>query len=361
VPGGKYTLTYAYRGPGIEGFWRGENNYNDSIYGNNGTGQNITFTIGKVGNAFASVYTPFPPQSSISIPDQPIFELTNSLSIDGWINSAGITGNSGIILWRGDCRAGFDPYSFELNGDNTLGFGIGDASGAGDTLNTSTPLAINQWYHVAATLDGNTGTMSIYVNGVLAAQKSTAIRPFGALIPSQEPSIGIGNTGTSCWAYIPFNGDLDEISLYSRPLSASEILAIYQAGSAGKFDAGSQFPQNLAEASVTIPGITTDLIFGDNTNWQQQTISFTAVNTSTPVVITGLEPGVLLDSCFVSGSGGGGNLYYLPEQSLDPLVGTSPYGLWQLEIQDDRVGATNHTILDSWQLQFVFANTNPEL
>ena len=54
-----------------------------------------------------------------------------------------------------------------------------------------------------------------------------------------------------------------------------------------------------------------------------------------------------------------GNLYYLPEQSLDPLVGSSPFGLWQLEIQDDRVGATNHAILDSWQMQFVFANTNP--
>lgn len=53
------------------------------------------------------------------------------------------------------------------------------------------------------------------------------------------------------------------------------------------------------------------------------------------------------------------NLYYLPEQSLAPLIGQSAYGIWQLEIQDDRAGATNNTVLDSWQLQFVFANTNP--
>ena len=53
------------------------------------------------------------------------------------------------------------------------------------------------------------------------------------------------------------------------------------------------------------------------------------------------------------------NLYYQPEQDLTPLVGTSAYGLWTLEIQDDRVGATNKTVLDSWQLSFVFANTNP--
>jgi subtilisin-like proprotein convertase family protein len=53
------------------------------------------------------------------------------------------------------------------------------------------------------------------------------------------------------------------------------------------------------------------------------------------------------------------NLYYQPEQDLTPLIGTSAYGLWTLEIQDDRVGATNNTVLDSWQLSFVFANTNP--
>ena len=51
--------------------------------------------------------------------------------------------------------------------------------------------------------------------------------------------------------------------------------------------------------------------------------------------------------------------YYLPEQSLAPLIGTSAFGLWQLEIQDDRVGATNHTVLDSWQLQIAFSQTNP--
>ncbi len=60
------------------------------------------------------------------------------------------------------------------------------------------------------------------------------------------------------------------------------------------------------------------------------------------------------------------NLYYQPEQSLEEgeasgngLIGTSAYGLWTLEIQDDRVGATNNTVLENWELQFVFADTNP--
>jgi len=362
-------LSYAFRGPAIAGFWRGDGNASDAIYGNNGTAQLVTYAPGEVGQAFVFVYTPSPPQYMISIPDQPNYELTNSLSIDGWINPAGVSGNSGIILWRGDCRSGFDPYYFQLNGDNTLNFGICDATGAGTGVSTTAVLSSNQWYHVAATLDGNTGNMSIYINGVLSAQANTAMRPFGPLISNQQPSLGIGNTGTPCWSYIPFNGKLDEISLYSRALSASEINAIYTAGSAGKYDAAAGFPQNLAKALVTVGGVTTNVIFGDNNTWQTNTITFVATSNATAFQFDGLEPGLLLDSVTISGITsitnittnvvvGASNLTYQPEQDISGLQGTSAYGIWSLEILDNRAGATNNANLVSWDLGFTFANTN---
>ncbi len=52
------------------------------------------------------------------------------------------------------------------------------------------------------------------------------------------------------------------------------------------------------------------------------------------------------------------NLYYQPEQDVSPLNGTSAAGLWTLEVLDNRVGATNNAVLDSWSLGFTFANTN---
>ncbi len=36
LPGGKYTLSYACRGPGIISWWRGESNTLDSAGSNNG-------------------------------------------------------------------------------------------------------------------------------------------------------------------------------------------------------------------------------------------------------------------------------------------------------------------------------------
>jgi len=37
------------------------------------------------------------------------------------------------------------------------------------------------------------GTMSLYTNGVLAAQIVTTVRPFGTLQADESPGVGIGN------------------------------------------------------------------------------------------------------------------------------------------------------------------------
>ncbi|MGD1089501.1 MAG: proprotein convertase P-domain-containing protein, partial [Verrucomicrobiota bacterium] len=53
------------------------------------------------------------------------------------------------------------------------------------------------------------------------------------------------------------------------------------------------------------------------------------------------------------------DLFYLPEQSLNTFAGEDANGLWTLEVQDDRAGATNPAAsLVSWQLRFNFTTTS---
>ena len=292
VAGHIYTLSIDYRGPGIAGMWRGETNGNDSIYGNNGTLQNVTFTPGKVGQAFT-----FNPEYDITvgvcIPDQPAYVLTNSLSIEGWVRWRG---DASTIFYRGDKRPGYDPYSLTMNGGN-IAFFISDNPDNQPTIQA--PLVSNQWSHVAGTLNGNSGAMMLYVNGIVVAQTNTTTRPIGNLISTDHPGVGIGNINDGHF-YRPFEGDLDEISLYSRALSASEVGAIYNAGSAGKFDPAASFPQNLAEAAFTVDGTPMGVISGNNTNWQTLTITFTAKQDGTLLQIQGIEPGMLLDNLLLS-------------------------------------------------------------
>ncbi len=353
------TLIFEYRGPGIVGFWRGESNALDSINNINGTWTGFqSYSPAEVGSGF--VFNGMN-GNGVTLGNPASLQLQD-FTIETWLKRGSTSvasygsGGAGALF---SCGAG--GYCLYMVGSGQLQF-----DKLGDFLPQNGPSITDMnFHHVALTKVG--GKITFYLDGTPYPDPNNYANTF-----IFTTSIGFGyrpDIGDNS-----FLGDLDEVSFYRRALTASEVQAIYQDGAAGKFNAASPFPQNLAEATVSIPGVAPSLIYGDNTNWQQQTISFIATNTSTPVAITGLEPGMLLDAfattyvtnqiytvtnqvtnAVVTVS----NLYYFPEQSLDPLVGTSPYGTWQLEIQDDRVGATNQAVLESWQMQFVFANTNP--
>jgi len=215
---------------GVVGIWRGDGNTAEGIAGNDGVAVNSGYTNGVVLQAFS-----FDPElvggyTGVQVADLPQYALTNSLTIEGWIRPRG---DGYIIFWRGDNRPGLDPYSLSMQGNNTLSFNICDADGNGATVQTT--LNYGDWTYVAATLDGSTGTMSIYTNGVLASQTTTAIRPFGQLEPGDSPGVGIGNLNDGQNNF-PFLGDIDEITLYSRALTVDEIDSIYSSVR-GKCDA----------------------------------------------------------------------------------------------------------------------------
>jgi hypothetical protein len=135
-------------------------------------------------------------------------------------------------MFRGDNRGGFDPYQLSVDSNGNLYFAVDGATGT--RSNIVTPISTGQWTHVAGTLDDATGLMSLYVNGNLATQSTTTIRPFANLDPTQNPAIGIGNSNDPASFNSPFNGLIDELTVYNRALTAGEVLGIYKAGSSGK-------------------------------------------------------------------------------------------------------------------------------
>ncbi len=221
----------------------------------------------------------------------------------------------------------------------------------------------NVYQHVALTYDTNSGLARLYYNGTNVASTN-----LGVFIPKTTGDVLLGKDMSRLTNNF-FTGEMDEFSIYARQLSGAEIAAIYNSSAlttnrnAGKFDASVTPAAGLAEAMVTIGGAT-NLIYGVNKTWEMGSYTFTATTNSIPVQITGIEPGILLDTFTVT-EAALTNIYYLPEESLQPLVGDSAYGQWTLEIWDNRVGgyitgngsATNAQLV-SWQLQFT-VQTNP--
>jgi subtilisin-like proprotein convertase family protein len=61
-----------------------------------------------------------------------------------------------------------------------------------------------------------------------------------------------------------------------------------------------------------------------------------------------------------SGASAESGIFYLPEESLNQLLGRSAYGLWRLEVWDTRTGATNPSpTLLSWQLELRLGRSVP--
>ena len=347
VAGQTYVLTFRYRGPGIVGWWRAENNTNDSSgFGNNAvSAPNITYQAGKVGQAFNFNGS----SSSVTIGPSASLAVSN-LTFEGWIypttsqyepiiDYGGPGQGSAAHLWINGSGLSTIPGAIYANLRPNANVAITSSGGI---------VPANAWSHIAFTYNLATATEYLYYNGG-QVQVNVAT-------PDIPPSIGepvnLGwRNNAEALNGTRYAGLMDEISIYNRALSASEIKAIYQNGSAGKFDSGEPNPQSLAEAQVSINGGTPTTLLGNDSAWQTKTIVFTATQNATPLQIASVEPGMLLDSFSLSPSVN--NLYYLPEQSLDTYDRLNAQGNWTLEIQDDRVGATNPIPeLLSWQLRF---------
>ena len=104
---------------------------------------------------------------------------------------------------------------------------------AGGTRHSTSITDLN-WHHVAVVARNGDVDATFYVDGV---QQPVTLRQGAGtlnLYPSTEPlRIGAQVDPVSGWFYYS-NALIDELSLYNRALTAAEIQAIYNAGSAGK-------------------------------------------------------------------------------------------------------------------------------
>ncbi len=223
----------AARPSGLVAWWRGEGNALDETGVNNGSVQTgITYGAGKVGGGFRG--TGAPNNNRIYVPDSPSLALHRSFSIEGWLrlNAPGIY----TVIVRSDERDYFGSYALSIINGNFL-FGVKSApNGSGIFVGNPSPVPLNQFVHIAGTLDDTTGQMKFYVNGGLTNETVTSIRPYRDLDPTRNPRIAIGNFAHS--SHDSFNGVIDELAVYNLALSATEIQAIYNAGAAATGAAG---------------------------------------------------------------------------------------------------------------------------
>ena len=214
-----FVTTQASIDPDLVGFWKMEEGVGANLVDISGNGNDativnssgITWVTGKDGlalklNGSEGRYGIVNHSHSINI--------SEAITISAWIRPSALANK--FILTKG----GPDGYDLAIFESGQVEFRINrESNGSSYRLrsNQTYPIDGITWMHIVATFDGTKST--IYING--QEDNSASFAPTTINTNTTPLQIGARNNKNR------WDGDLDEIKLYKRALSGTEILSLY--------------------------------------------------------------------------------------------------------------------------------------
>ncbi len=215
--------------------YKAESNANNSLGTYNGTARGgLTYTAGKSGNAFTFNGT----TAYVELPDDSL-NLPGSFSYSFWIKASNTTDYTIIVGNLQNPRGSYSHthgYLYWLSAgklqtqyNNGVGISVGQT--------TTATIANGAWNHVVATYDPNNATTGakVYINGTLDSQTTSLglVNPIGYSSP-MKACIGARNFNGSTLTFLSSGSNVDEMSIWTKALTATEVTELYNAGT-GKF------------------------------------------------------------------------------------------------------------------------------
>jgi len=196
----------------------------DSIDGNTATNVGTaTFTSGKIGNALT-----LNGSSQALTLNAALLNAYATCSISAWFK-LGATGAYQRIVSKTDDTT-YNQMIRVTNGNKLAGH---ITTSSESTITGGTTLSSGVWYFATLVYDG--ANINLYLNG---STDATQVAKTGSLKTATETvSIGRDNQGATT-EY--FSGQLDEVCIWNRALSSTEVTALYNSGS------GNQYPFSIS-------------------------------------------------------------------------------------------------------------------
>ncbi len=195
----------------------------DSIDGNTATNVGTaTFTSGKIGNALTLNGS----SQALNL-NASLLSAYATCTISGWFK-LGATGAYQRVVSKTDDST-YNTMIRVTNGNKLAGH-ITTATEA--TITGGTTLSSGTWYFATLVYDG--ANINLYLNG---STDATQVAKTGALKTATDiVSIGKYYSGGEY-----FNGQIDEVCIFNRALSSTEVTALYNSGN------GRQYPFTLKD------------------------------------------------------------------------------------------------------------------
>jgi hypothetical protein len=186
-----------------------------------GNKNNGTLTNGPTFNSGSIVFDGV--NDYINIPDANSLTNTSTLSINCWVRVTSFGGGFCTIIGKGTSDAD-EEYCILLN-SSSLYFDVGNA--AGPYTQPTYTFNANTWYNISCvhSRSANVSSLLCYVNGVFLS--NSTINSGNTPIDNSSP-VSIGSRFYNS-IFGAFNGNIVQVSMYNRVLSASEVLQNFNA------------------------------------------------------------------------------------------------------------------------------------
>lgn len=191
----------------------------------NGT---VTLTTGRKSDA-NEAYDFDGTSGYISVADAASLDFTTSFSVSCWINIDAVASNNTVLAkWDYATQGGFAIQTFSTSDEIQvyIASSLTDA-GTNSIASTNFDLTSGSYVHLVVVYDGsqavNQDRVKIYKNSSLRA--TGVAGTIATSLPNNSATLKIGNFGGTLNRY--FDGKIDDVRIYNRVLTQSEINALY--------------------------------------------------------------------------------------------------------------------------------------
>ncbi len=212
-----------------------------SGYGNNGGFLGGSTSSAKAAGKLGQGIKFSDPSHQIRIPNDADISPPVAGTVSAWVKDRITrTGAWQVFVSKYNCITDRDGYALVKQPDNTFMLYLGTTTEA-QGIGSNSSFTDRGWHHVVGTWTGTTG--SLYVDGVLASAPQAMT--WSPRTNTEPLTIG------SCDVGYEYDGTVDDVRVYNRALSATEVAQLYRTGtsdvnaSVSKLQTGSSLTSGL--------------------------------------------------------------------------------------------------------------------
>ncbi len=205
---------------------------------NDGTNYGAAQTYDRFGN-WGKAYSFDGVDGYVDVPNEQQLRLNAPYTVSIWVNQSENNLSGEFLIGKSASHQGHRNYSIEVITGRKVTFTYHQYENTPISITHDIPLNLIEWYHILVVHDNS--QIRMYLNNDLVQSQSVTTSDVVISYLGTPQNLGIGrHTYGSSDGY--FNGTLDDIRIYDRALTVSEIQTLFEVGG---WDPAPGAPQNL--------------------------------------------------------------------------------------------------------------------